>query len=118
MGHYENSRRRSSRMQAPSPRRGEGWGEGVRMLEIRLHRPNPLTLARFARIADPSDRRSYHKNGVRRTPTLSPLGRGERALIAARILSNVASPLLLLDVVEAAQARNQRISADRQHEQH
>src|SRR5579872_5342548 len=30
---------------APSPRRGEGWGEGIRKLQNFLKRPNPLTLA-------------------------------------------------------------------------
>jgi len=38
---------------APSPRRGEGWGEGVRKFEKILHHPNPLTLARCARSTSP-----------------------------------------------------------------
>jgi hypothetical protein len=38
---------------APSPRRGEGWGEGVRKFEKILQYPNPLTLARCARSTSP-----------------------------------------------------------------
>ena len=30
---------------APSPQRGEGWGEGVRKFEKKLQLPNPLILS-------------------------------------------------------------------------
>jgi hypothetical protein len=52
----------------PSPRRGEGWGEGVRT-RIILHRRNPLT-----RIAARSD--------------LSPQGRGEDEVAANEFAAN------------------------------
>ena len=42
----------------PSPRRGRGRGQGARTHEKNPQLPNPLTLAHFVRIADPSDRRS------------------------------------------------------------
>jgi hypothetical protein len=38
-------RHSSPLMRTPSPQRGEGWGEGVRTLQIVLRVPNPLNLS-------------------------------------------------------------------------
>src|SRR5580704_7034084 len=67
---------------------GRGWGEGARASQINLcfRTPSPS----LASLTWPILRIGvlYFKNGVRRTPTLSPLGRGENQ-VAARTLSHM-----------------------------
>jgi hypothetical protein len=55
---------------------GRGRGEGARACEKSLRLPNPLTLAHFVRIADPSDRCSLHQE--RRPKDAYALPSGER----------------------------------------
>ena len=66
-------------LRTPSPRRGEGGVRGVGYVREKLQRPNPLTLARFARSTSPPQ--GEVKKAI-------PFSRRDRARVSLSTLSN------------------------------